>query len=80
LLPKDKLLGKFNDRRAIYELLVFSGAISANWPLVKSKWATKWANSPTFERPVGGVGPLLKIPRITSVIEIKILTSGRWSK
>ena len=30
LLAKDKLLGKFTDHWAIYQLLVFSGAISAN--------------------------------------------------
>ena len=30
LLAKDKLLDKFNDSWAIYQLLVFSGAISAN--------------------------------------------------
>ena len=30
MLSEDSLLGKFNDRWEIYELLVFSGAISAN--------------------------------------------------
>jgi len=29
-----QLLGKFKDRWAIYQWLVFSGAISANWSLV----------------------------------------------